>query len=336
MQIIEVNQNWPKDRLLFNWAVHNTCNYKCWYCFPGSNEGTFRWPDFNLAVKNFNHLINYYKTNLGKTIIEVHLLGGEPTLWPKLGKFVEQIKKEHGDSLIICMTTNGSRTMNWWERYGKFFNKILISTHPEAADEHHIVKVCDFLYEQDVFVDVTVLMDPNRWDRCIEIIAGLKTSKRRWSIQTTQVIHDTVAYTKEQTKYLKHYLKRWPNIFWMLRTKKNHNYQNVVTFDNGKKKKVRKNYLLINNANYFSGWECDIGIDNISVLYNGRLSASCEQRLYGLDFDYNFYDVDFADKFNPVIKSAVCDRYGCYCEHEYNTSKRITTNTKRVIPIYAN
>ena len=336
MQIVEVKQNWPADRLLFNWSVHNTCNYKCWYCFPGSNEGTYRWPDFDLAVKNFNHLINYYKTHLNKKFFEVHLLGGEPTLWPKLGKFIETLKKEHGNSVIICMTTNGSRTLAWWKRYGQFFDKVLISVHPETADEYHIADVCDFLYDANVFVDATVLMDPNKWDRCIEIISGLKTSKRRWSIQTSQVIHDSITYTKEQHKYLKHYLKRWPNILWMLRTKKNHNYGNTITFKNGKTKKIRKNYLLINKANYFNGWECNVGIDNISVLASGRLSASCEQRLYGLDFDYNFYDPAFVDKFAPTLKTAICDRHGCFCEHEFNTSKREINNTKKVIHIHAN
>ena len=41
-------------------SIGNVCNYKCWYCWPGSNEGTFKWPDFDLMVNHISHVLNYY------------------------------------------------------------------------------------------------------------------------------------------------------------------------------------------------------------------------------------------------------------------------------------
>ena len=52
MKIIEVKQRWPKDVLRIEIMLGNTCNYKCWYCFPGSNEGTHGWPEYDQFVKN--------------------------------------------------------------------------------------------------------------------------------------------------------------------------------------------------------------------------------------------------------------------------------------------
>ena len=330
--ITQVNQKWPRDRLLINYSIHNVCNYKCWYCFPGSNEGDYRWPDLDLVTQNFLHLLKYYKDNLGKTKFQVNLLGGEPTLWPKLSTFVRNLKNELGDDISIMITTNGSRTVNWWETNGTLFDHVLISCHPKVVDATHVSAVADILYEKNVHVDVAVLMDPTRWERTMEIIAQLKNSRRRWSIIASQIIHQNINYTADQTKYLKRYLKRFPNLFWYWRVNKEYNYKTTITHHTGKIQKIAKNYLLTNNLNHFQGWECNIGIDNITVNFNGNLTGSCSQSLYKLDRVYNLYDADFIQVFNPVLQPTICNKISCDCQHEYNTSKRALT-TKRVIPI---
>ena len=202
-KIIEIKKNWPDDRLLIHYSLHNVCNYKCWYCFPGANEGTYRWPDLELTLNNLKHLLHTYQDKFDKRVFELNLLGGEPTLWPRLDEFIKGLKDEFGDKIIICMTTNGSRTLSWWKNNAKYFDKILISCHPETVDAAHISAVADLLYKSRVYVDVTVLMDPTRWDTCLGIINSLKQSRHRWSIQTSQLVGITETYTVEQEKYLK-------------------------------------------------------------------------------------------------------------------------------------
>jgi len=336
MQLIEIKQSWPDDLLLINYAVHNVCNYKCWYCFPGSNEGDFRWPDYNLVADNLIHLIKYYQNTINKTRFQLDLLGGEPTLWPKLGNFLKRIKEEFGDNISIGITTNGSRSFHWWFENSKYFDKVLISVHPADADPKHISQVADLIYENKKIVDVTILMDPNKWDRCQKILKILKKSRRRWSIQTSQIIHDTIIYTDEQKKYLKNYLKRIPNLFWFIKNNKHHNYSTKLFFNNGKTKKVRKNFLLINRLNFFKGWDCNIGIDNLTIHFTGEIVGSCGEKLFNLDFNYNLYDRDFKEKFLPTIRSTTCNRINCLCLHEYNTSKKINNFSNKIIPIYEN
>ena len=114
-----------------------------------------------------------------------------------------------------------------------------------------------------------------------------------------------------------------PNLFWYYKNMKHYNYKNKIYFDNGKVVNAKKNYLLINNLNYFKGWSCNIGVDNITIGFTGDLVSSCGNNLYGVNFIYNMYQTDFIEKFNPVIKPTICDRDACYCQHEYNTSKHI-------------
>jgi len=324
MEIIEIKQNWPSDRLLINYAIHNVCNYRCQYCFKGSNEGTYRWPNLELVTSNLLYLIEYYRKNLGKTQMQLNLLGGEPTLWPELSLFVERLKDKLGNKISIMITTNGSRSEKWWERNGYLFDHVLISCHPEFVNTAHIINVADLLYEKKVHVDTSVLMDVMYWDRAVNIIKELKSSKRRWSIIASQVIYDTPKYSLEQEEFLKKYLKRMPNLFWFYRVNKEHNYKVSIIDKNHKVTNVKKNYLLIHNLNYFQGWDCDIGIDNISIQFTGDLTGSCGEFLYKLDIPYNLYDIDFALKFNPKLISTTCKKIGCFCEHEYNTNKRKT------------
>jgi organic radical activating enzyme len=264
-----------------------------------------------------------YKEQFNKEKFELNLLGGEPTMWPELADFVRNLKAEYGDDLIIGMTTNGSRTLRWWQENGKMFDKILISCHPETVDAEHISQVADLLYDQRTFTDVTVLMDPTQWNTCLEIIDTLKNSNRRWSIQTSQLVGTDSVYSEEQQRFLKKYLKRMPNLWWMWRYTKHFNYKTKLIDKNKKTLSVSKNYLLINDLNHFKGWECDIGIENINISFTGDISSACGEFLYRYDFKYNLYDKDFIAKFNPSNVSAICTRDSCFCQYEINTSKRI-------------
>lgn len=331
--ITEIKQDWPRDRLLIQYAIHNVCNYKCWYCFPGSNTGDMRWPDLDLITSNFLYLIEYYKIHLGKTKFQLNLLGGEPTLWPKLSEFIKNIKDALGEDISIMITTNGSRTISWWESNGHYYDHVLISCHPDYVDPAHVIKVADRLYEKNVHTDVTVLMDPTKWNIALDIIKQLKSSRRRWPIIASQVIHETINYTKEQKKVLTKYLKRFPNPFWFRRVNKEHKYKTSIVYSDGTKQKISKTYLLINDLNHFQGWDCDIGIDAIAIHFNGKLSGTCAVNLYNLPFTYNLYDVDFQSKFNPVLTSTTCTMMNCDCQPEINISKRIIDSSKKIIPI---
>lgn len=321
MELIEVKQKWPNDRIRINYELHNVCNFSCWYCFPGSNEGTYRWPDLELVKKNIAHLIDYYKTHLGKEYFDLNLLGGEPTLWPQLGNFIQFLKDRYGDKIAIMITTNGSRTLSWWEKNSKYLDKVLISHHLKEGKKEHVRQVADILYEAPVYVDVAVLMDTNYWDKGVEAINYFKGSKHRWGIHTNIVVHDKIKYNDEQKKYLKKYLKRMPNLIWWYKNLKHHDYSNWAIYSNGKKKKFRKNYLLYNNLNHFQGWKCNIGIDNITIKFTGEISGSCTEKLYQLPYKFNLYAEDFTEQFKPVFKPALCTKQGCYCSHEYNTTK---------------
>ena len=68
--IIKVENNQPENVLRIEYMLGNTCNQKCNYCFPGSNEGDLPWPELETVKKNLKKVLDHYKNN-GKEIAKI-------------------------------------------------------------------------------------------------------------------------------------------------------------------------------------------------------------------------------------------------------------------------
>jgi organic radical activating enzyme len=319
--ITQVIQRWPKNKLRIEIMIGNTCNYKCWYCFPGSNEGTHRWPEFNLFKENLTHLLRYYQRQLKKEVFEIHLIGGEPTLWPELGDFVKFLKENF--KVIISMSTNGSRTLRWWKDYGKYFDKVLLSCHHEKVDVQHIKNVGDILYDQNVIVTGMILMDSAHWDKCKSILFDVITSKKRWGVDVQEIIHPTIKYTQEQTEFLRKHRYRQANLWYFFKNNKHTILNTRVVFENGKTKKIQNNEIILNKWNNFKGWDCNLGIDSIFISKEGNITGACGENLYNLNYKFNILKETFIQEFNPILTSTICTKNSCWCQPESNLNKKI-------------
>lgn len=329
-EIIKIDSNLPNDLLRIELVLSDYCNYECWYCFPGSNAAEFPWPKLKEIVDNLTHILDYYKTHLGKKKFVLHVTGGEPTLWKDFGEFAKYFK-EYG--CVISMSSNGSRTLRWWKEYGHYFDHVILSCHHEAVDVTHTNAVADILYDKKVWVNAIVLMDPNVWDKCIDIIAGLKTSKRRWSITAVEVFHSTIKYTQEQFDYISDSCKRLPNPIYYFFYKKTIYKKATVFFDNGSKKTVGHNWLLLHKLHKFNGWSCNIGIDTFVINKRGELSGACGENLYNLPYKFNIYDPKFKEAYAPNLIPTTCHKALCPCTPETNARKEKLSNAKKIIPI---
>jgi organic radical activating enzyme len=322
--IVEVKNNYPTDMLRIEYMLGNLCNHKCSYCFPGSNEGTYPWPEIETVKKNLGHLLDHYKRN-GKTLFQFYLIGGEPTLWKDLPELCKFLKDNYNS--IINISTNGSRKLDWWKDNCKLFDNIEISVHHEFANIDHLKLVADLTYSSKIHVVSNVLMDPDHFDKCRAIIEDMKTSKKRWGIIAKSVhFNGQTRYTDEQRDYVKNSVKRIPNIIWYLRTIKNPVIRNKVSFtDNtGKNFKVPSDsWFALYGLNKFKGWECNLGVDHIEIFQDGNISGNCRQKIFGLSGYYNLYDKNFVDEFNPTISPTICQQNICGCSSEIIIRKHV-------------
>lgn len=324
MKLIKVENGWRKDVLGIDLSLGNVCNYKCWYCFDGANEGNHKFPEYETFTKNISHLLNHYKAN-GKKIFNISFVGGEPTHWPRLIDFIQYLKENF--HCVISMTTNGSKKLDYWKRIAPYFDRIQMSCHHQYVDIEKFRDICDYLYTQNVIVSASVMMDPNCWDKCINLVDYLKSSKKRWTIRYAELLGKGITYTKIQTNILNLHRARGPNLFWFWKNNKTYMSKVIVTTMSGHKIKMQDNGILLKRLNNFYGWECNLGVDWIHVSFEGYISGTCGQMLYNQQFKYNLRDKDFSTNFNPTIMPVLCKQLSCNCMAETNMPK------KKVIPI---
>jgi len=325
---VEVRQDeWDPELLWIELELSNICNYKCWYCWPGYNDGSIKWPDYDLLVENISYLLDYYLKNTNKKKIAIHLLGGEATHWKK---FVDLCKffKENYNSCIV-LTTNGTKKLDWWDDACLYLDNIIISIHHEFVDPYHICKVADALYEKDVYVETNVLLDPFKWDKCIRIVDQLKDSTYGWSINYREVTHDySRQYTPEQDAILFGPSARPSDRLPKFKVPPLSNYHNTTVIDStGGQHYFKYKDLLYRRMIQFKGWECNVGVDWLAIHANGEISGVCRNGLYEDGITYNLFDTNFKEVFAPKIVPTICMLENCWCIFEVNMPKR------KIIPI---
>ena len=331
--LIKIDSNVPSDVMRIELFLSNYCNYNCFYCTPDSYGNTHRWPQLDTILPNLDYLISYYKNYFKKKHFDIFIGGGEPTLWPELIEFIKALKSKHNCKIYI--TTNGSRTLRWWNEYGNNFDHIMLSVHHERADADHLKQVGDILYEQKVSVISSVLMDPFNWQKCVDIVETLKTSRHKWYVTALKIFHSTVDYSIEQQEYLENRVKRscsfWYKLF-VVKSKQPKYHKPTVYFEDGSSLTVDTHWIQLHQYHHFWGWDCTVGLNTLFIDKDGNIRGSCGEPLYGLTQYYNIYDKNFVDNFTPEFKSIKCTKIDCICQPEANINKRISSN-KKIIPI---
>jgi MoaA/NifB/PqqE/SkfB family radical SAM enzyme len=319
--IIDIKNNQPAEMLRIEYMPSNVCNYKCNYCFPGSNEGDKLWPDINIVKKNLGHLLTYY-SSYGKTKSNIFIAGGEPTLWKDLENLCSYLKTNF--NITIEISSNGFRKSEWWKKNAKNFDHVTISVHNDYVNLDHIIEVCDTLYTEDTFVNADVLIDPKNYDQCLKNVEYLKNSKYSWPIISKIVIFNGKhKYTEDQLKYFQNKIKRYPPEEWYKKTIKKVSREIIITNDNNEVFLINDDsWLTRSRQNYFKGWECNLGVDFIKIYPDGKISGNCEQVLFKNNFHYNLYDFNFIKNFTPEIKPVICSKNICSCLEEIVCNKR--------------
>jgi MoaA/NifB/PqqE/SkfB family radical SAM enzyme len=320
MEIIEVKQNYPEEYFIIEVSIGDICNFQCQYCYPGSNSAIYKWPNYELLVKNLSHLVDYYIKNTNKRKFEFNILGGESTHWKYFIPFIKYFKDRY--DCIFSLTTNGSKNLNWWKEAVLYLDQISISHHQQFTNIVHTRDLADLIYESNVFVNIMIMMDANDWDNCLKSIEYYKKSKRRWSIICKEIIDKNITYTDKQRKLIKDYRIRSSNPFWFFKVNKQYRSKVTVIDEKNKSYKIQDNTLIFERLNKFLGWECSLGVNWISIKHNGNISGICNNSLYNIEEILNIYDINFIEKFQPKIISTVCKKDSCWCAFEANMNKK--------------
>jgi MoaA/NifB/PqqE/SkfB family radical SAM enzyme len=306
-------RNWitndKPDSFSVAWELTTTCNYACWYCPPELHDGKYKWPDLATSIDFFASLAAI------KDSIHLDMVGGEPTLWPELDDFLTAKPQ----NMTIEISTNGSRTVNWWRKNIANIECVTLTVHPDTADMDHVYRVCEEITQHGIQVHVFLMAISSKMDQCQDLHDRLKASGFKMSLNTKVLEgriadqlgnHDMVEVNNSDDRIKRALL--------------NNKFSRTGTWYPNKPRDAYLNGEHFNHqlspmhgANVFTGWTCSAGQSRLFVRPNGDVyRGSCRNG----GVIANMYKTAAASAVIG-IGTTVCDRHACGCIDEIAIEK---------------
>jgi organic radical activating enzyme len=327
-ELVRIISTQDPDLLDIRFWPTDICNFSCAYCFPGSVTNKLRYPkNIDTVINNFRLLFDNYIKHHNKTKFKINIVGGgEPTLWPHFAQFCKEIKKLH--NVHIQCTTNGSRTVRWFEKNTQDVDEFVLSCHQKDVDIDNFIAVGDHLFARGSDVTALMLMDATEWDKCVTMIERMKTSEQPWIIQAKEVVdapgYDMDSYTQEQIDYLSSPIKRAPSSDWIISNLHRFRiHESISMYDNNAAVPALPNKYIVDRTNYFKGWNCNVALENLVITHDGSVTGSCQEQVFK-SAGINMFAEDFKEKFSNSamnLKTIVCPRNSCSCQPDTHITK---------------
>ncbi len=255
MNKIELNKPWKN----VVWMTTTVCNYSCSYCAPNLHDGKYRW------VNNYENVLNIIKNFRKNYPLVLELMGGEPTLWPNLQEFCKTVYNSK-EKTSIQFTSNGGRTLKYWEKFDALIDTLGFSFHPEFAKEDHYFKILNSLHKR-YNVKIFLMMAPNYKERIKNFYQELSNSNLQIDV-AIKLIKDNhhgglvAGYTDKDVEFS---LQRiWKSKVSII--------DNSYPLLDGQKFIPQE--LINQGKDKFKGWNCALGIDRLSIEANGDVYGS--------------------------------------------------------------
>lgn len=301
-----------------DWHLGNHCQYSCTYCPAYLHANNTQ----HLDLEQMKELAIAAEERLQFQTISKRIMftfsGGEPTLNPRFGPYVQWLK-ERGH--IINIVTNGGRTLRWWQEWGHNFNLVVFSFHSEFTDLDHFYKIVEYQTSLDSGrTEVHLITWADKFDRIVEAQNKLSAIKE-CKVITKKITEDWFSPGVKMTPYTNDQLA-WidSNVITGSNTSKNSIGPNfrVMGEVNGEKKIVQIHPLVLrnHNLNKFRGWKCKQGIKNLSIDVYGRVwGAHCRQLLLGTVADVS--------NIKWPTEASICKTNVCHCSGDTMIDKSI-------------
>ena len=291
MDIIESGNPECED-LSFHWEIIDKCQYKCSYCYAKNSN------DIKDNIATIKSVLIRLKRLDCK--FDVAILGGEPTLHPKLLFIIEQLHLID-NCKSIELNTNFANNIEYFKQFDiSKFNKIdmTISYHPE--------------YKKGFIKKIKLLQNFNYLKYSINV--NLSPNEDEWKdtkILLNSLNDDIVFYNflfstdNYKIKYNNNFYEYFKDEINRLGTKlPKINY----TFSDHTTKQLDKQTLFKNELFNFKGFHCKALMYGIKL--DGTIINTCTQKSVSLNL-----------KRDQLIKYTVCPLNKCDCEIMYQFHK---------------
>jgi len=123
--------------------IGSRCNYDCMYC-PAELHDDYSQPhDLDVMKQAWQNI--HIKTSGCGLQYKISITGGEPTANKNFLPFVRWLRAEYNDIAMISLTTNGSASVDFYQKLCDLVEAISFSTHSEHMDEQQFFSKVELL-----------------------------------------------------------------------------------------------------------------------------------------------------------------------------------------------
>ena len=291
------------ETVCVTWELTTVCNHACWYCNEESHNGRYRWPDLDASISFFYQLCSHRQQ------VVLDIMGGEPSLWPRLQDFMDA----KPSNLSIELSSNGSRSVDWWQRNYRNLDSIVLSFHPGQSDLAHFQQVISTVADGSVNVHVWIMGDADHHDASTELLRFIQTSGLHLSCKLKNIdnragmqFNDRVAANKSRLS-LEEFQK-----FHHKNTRQLPSIKASALFMDGQEMDMVD--LMYNEDFNFHGWTCNAGVTRFYISGNGDIHRACcgnDPKIGSLQDHAGIFD----------LGPTVCNKSACICTDDILVEK---------------
>lgn len=291
----KIISRWPhQNSLKVEWNIGKRCNFDCSYCPAEIHDNHSLHTDIEILKTTLDKL-----SSIGKPL-RISFTGGEPCVHPKISELFHYTRKH---ASWINVTTNGTRTSNWYAKQP--LDHIVFSLHVETEDWSRCLKNIIDTYELvDIPIQVNVMAHHEHMKNVKNAVEILETSKIKYVIRRIRWTEkhdwfDDMRYNADDLEWiLSREATSLPN----------------CEVDGGYF--VHANDIIKKKQNQFKGWKCNIGLESLMINWDGEVHrATCR---VGGSLG-NIYKGGFKIPQNPIT----CTRQWCTCAADIPITKEV-------------
>jgi MoaA/NifB/PqqE/SkfB family radical SAM enzyme len=297
-----ITSAYPKDnQIKIEWNLGRRCNYDCSYCPSTIHDNFSKHTDIDILKNTVDKI-----TSLNK-FTKLSLTGGEPSVHPKIKELLKYIKNKKIDYLNL--TTNGTRTSEWYSDSQQYIDHINFSLHFESDWQRVFNTITSFKEKAtiDFFVNVMAhheFMNEVKYvtEKFNDLSINYAIRRIRW-VTTNQDEFNDNKYNES-------------DLNWILNNTATAK-PDVKISDGSRIYLKHSNDLIKEQLNNYKGYECFVGLESLMINHDGEVyRATCR---VGGSLG-NIYE----NTFNIPDNSITCTRNFCTCAADIPITKQCT------------
>lgn len=257
---LEHNNLDHRNYVVVNWCIGSVCNYSCSYCPEALHDGKMKFPQGEEVIKFIDRTISHYS---GKKIY-FEFTGGEVTLWKDLISVATYLRQR---DCRVGIISNGSRSLEFYEKLIPLIDHICLSFHPESAKEDHFLSVVKLSADQ-IRTHVNLMMKPDLFDKSLSVALKVKNIPNI-SIALQPLMENLngamLAYNETQTKIMNNQHELL--VKHIKYTKSYEYYRGAMAMitNEAERKPIASQRFISSATNSWKDWHCYAGLEQIVV-----------------------------------------------------------------------